>query len=114
MGGIMTMEKLWRKVEPVLFYFATLYMWLLVYFVIVYHPKIDEGSFWGRMFVVFVVSAWWKGFKNRLAKFIRESLRGMIVEELAESRIAFVTWLREDSPWRVDVAEESEDVSGAL
>jgi hypothetical protein len=51
--------------------------------------------------LVFVVAGFrWTGFKSRLAKFLRESLREMIAEELQESRIAFVTWLREDAPWR--------------
>jgi hypothetical protein len=53
-----------------------------------------------RIFVLVVIGFWWTGFKSRLAKFLRESLRKMIVEELQQSRIAFVTWLREDAPWR--------------
>lgn len=97
----MTAQKLWLKIEAVLFYLANMYVVFLAYAVIVYHPKVEYWTFWRFMVVVIVISFWWKGFKDRLAKFIRESLRAMIMEELAQSRIEFATWLREDSPWRV-------------
>ena len=96
----MTMKTLWRKVEPTVWIMASAYLFFLVYFVIVYRPKVQDWTFWGKVFVLVVIGFWWTGFKNRLAKFLRESLREMIVEELANSRVAFVTWLREDAPWR--------------
>jgi hypothetical protein len=96
----MTMKTLWRNVESFLWNMATVYMLLLVYGVIVY-PKIWQDSpFWGKIVALFIIGYWWTGVRSRFAKFLRESLREMIVEELANSRIAFVTWLREDAPWR--------------
>lgn len=95
----MTKETLWRKVEAILFYLGTLYVVFLVYYVIVYRPKLDSWSFLGEMFALIVVSLWWQAFKGRLAKFIRESIRGMIVEEFAASRMS---------------QSESEGVSGGL
>jgi hypothetical protein len=96
----MTAKTVWSNVESVLWNMATVYMFLLVYGVIVY-PKIWQDSpLWAKIFALFIIGYWWAGFKKRLAKFLRESIREMIVEELAHSRIAFVTWLREDAPWR--------------
>jgi hypothetical protein len=104
---MMAMKALWRKVEPILWVLASVYLFLVGYGVLLYPAKFwagpswgPLGPFWGRLFVLVVVGFWWTGFKSRLAKFLRESLREMIVEELAESRVAFVTWLREDAPWR--------------
>jgi hypothetical protein len=94
------MKTLWRNVESFLWYLASVYLFFVVYGVIAYHPKVEDWPLWGRIFVLVVIGFWWTGFKSRLAKFLRESLRGMIVEELANNRIAFVTWLREDAPWR--------------
>jgi hypothetical protein len=96
----MTMKTLWSKVEPILWFLASYYLFFVVLNVIVYHPKIENLPFWSRIFVLVVIGFWWTGFKTRLAKFLRESLRQMIVAELQESRMAFVTWLREDAPWR--------------
>jgi hypothetical protein len=96
----MTMKTLWPKVEQALWILASLYLLGIVYAVTVYPAKAQDVPFWGRMFVLVVICLWWTGFKNRLAKFLRESLREMIAEELAQSRVAFVTWLREDAPWR--------------
>ena len=96
----MTMKKLWSKVEPILWFLASYYLFFVVLGVIVYRPKIENLPFWARIFVLVVIGFWWTGFKTRLAKFLRESLRPMIVEELQDSRIAFVTWLSEDAPWR--------------
>ena len=96
------MKTLWRNVEPFMWTVATLWLLYVVYGVIVYRPKASfwDWPFWGQLVVIVLVSFWWTGFKSRLAKFLRESLRGMIAEELAESRVAFVKWLREDAPWR--------------
>ncbi len=99
------MKTLWSKVEPFVWAFASVWLLYTVYVVIVYRPKAEDWlfwgwPFWGRLIVLVVVIFWWTGFKSRLAKFLRESLRGMIADELAESRVAFVTWLREDAPWR--------------
>jgi hypothetical protein len=97
----MTMKTLWRKVEPILWLQASLYLSFLVYGVIVYRPpRVRDWPFRSRVFVLVVIGFWWTGFKSRLTKFLRESLREMIVEELAESRVALVTWLRQDAPWR--------------
>jgi hypothetical protein len=96
----MAMKTLWRKVEPILWFLATIYLFLVAYGLLLYPARFWTGPFWGRLFVYVVIAFWWAAFKSRLAKFLRESLREMIVEELAESRVAFVTWLREDAPWR--------------
>ena|ERR1700730_3101675 len=96
----MTMKTLWCKVEPILWFLASLWLFYVVYGVIVYRPKAEDWTFWGRVLMLFVIGFWWTGFKSRLAKFLRESLREMIVEELQKSRVAFVRWLREDAPWR--------------
>lgn len=94
------MKTLWSKVEPFVWAFTTILLLYMVYGVIVYRPKPEEWGFWGRVLVFVLVWFWWIGFKSRLAKFLRESLREMIAQELQESRIAFVEWLREDAPWR--------------
>jgi hypothetical protein len=94
------MKALWSKVEPILWSLASLYLFFVVLGVIVYRPKLEDWPFWGRIFVLVVIGFWWTGFKSRLAKFLRESLRAMMAEELQKSRIDFVTWLREDAPWR--------------
>jgi len=91
------MKTLWSEVKQFVWAVATLLLFYAVYAVIVYRPN---WPFWGRLFVVVLVSFWWTGFKSRLAKFLRESLREMIAQELQKSRGAFVTWLREDAPWR--------------
>src|ERR1035437_469122 len=96
----MAMKALWRKVEPILWFLASVYLFLVAYGVLLYPAKFWAGPFWGRLFVYVVIACWWTAFKSRLAKFLRESLREMIAEELAASRVAFVTWLREDAPWR--------------
>jgi hypothetical protein len=96
----MTMKTLGRVVESTLWFLASIYLFFLVYGVIVYRTKALDWPSWAQLLVLLVFGFWWTGFKNRLAKFLRESLREMIVAELAESRIAFVTWLREDAPWR--------------
>jgi hypothetical protein len=79
----MMMKTLWRKVEPTLWFLASLYLFFLVYGVIVYRSKIQDWTAWGQVFVLVVIGFWWTGFKSRLAKFLRESLREMIVEELS-------------------------------
>ena len=96
------MKTLWSKVADFVWASATLSLLYVVYAVIVYRPKAFFWGwpFWGQLVVIVLVSFWWTGLKSRLAKFLRESLRGMIAEELAESRVAFVKWLREDAPWR--------------
>ena len=83
----MTMKTLWRNVESFLWNMATVYIMLLVYGVIVYPEIWRDSPFWGKILALFIIGYWWTGFKNRLAKFLRESLRGMIAEELAESRM---------------------------
>jgi hypothetical protein len=75
------MKTLWSKVEPVLWFLASYYLFFVVLGVIVYRPKIGDWPFWGRIFVLVVIGFWWTGFKSRLAKFLRESLRQMIVED---------------------------------
>ncbi len=94
------MKTLWDKVEPILWFLATVYLFFVTYGVLLYPARFWAAPFWGRLFVYGVIVFWWLGFKSRLAKFLRESLREMIAEELADSRVAFVTWLREDAPWR--------------
>ena len=94
------MKTLWRKVEPFVWALATVYLFLVAYSLLRYPARFWVEPFWGRLFVYVVIAFWWTGFKSRLAKFLRESLRGMIAEELAESRVSFVKWLREDAPWR--------------
>lgn len=94
----MTMKTLWGKVEPILWYFSSLYLYYTVYALIIYRPT--QWRSWGPVLVLVVAAFWWTGFKKRLVKLLRESLREMIVEELQESRMAFVTWLCEDAPWR--------------
>lgn len=96
----MTMKAVWRSVESFLWNMATVYMFVLVYGPIVYPKMWQDSPIQGKIVALLIVGYWWTGFKNRLAKFLRESLRGMIAEELVQSRIAFVTWLREDAPWR--------------
>jgi hypothetical protein len=96
----MVMKTLWRKVEPFAWALATVYLLLVAYGVLLYPAKFWAASFWDRLFVYVVIAFWWTAFKSRLAKFLRGSLRGMIAEELQKSRVAFVTWLREDAPWR--------------
>jgi len=78
------MKTLWRTVEPFVWAFATLSLLYVVYAVIVYRPKgfFWDWPFWGQLVVIVLVSFWWTGFKSRLAKFLRESLRGMIAEEM--------------------------------
>ena len=98
----MTMKTLWSKVEPILWTGACVY---LIYFVLGAIADRTKTEAWMRipgvpLVLVGVTAFWWVGFKNRLAKFLRDSFREMIVQELQESRIAFVTWLREDAPWR--------------
>jgi len=82
------MKTMWRKVEPILWFLASLYLFFLVYSLIVYRPKMQDWTFWGQIFVIVVVNFWWTGFKSRLVKFLRESLREMIADELAASRVA--------------------------
>jgi hypothetical protein len=96
----MAMKVLWHKVEPILWVLATGYLLVAGYNVLRYPARFWAEPFLGLLFVYVVIAFWWTGFKSRLAKFLRESLREMIAEELAESRVAFVTWLREDAPWR--------------
>jgi cobalamin biosynthesis protein CobD/CbiB len=96
----MAMKTLWSKVEPILWFLATVYLCLVAYGVLLYPAKFWAAPFWGRLLVYVIIVFWWTAFKSRLAKFLRESLREMIAEELAESRVAFVEWLREDAPWR--------------
>ncbi|MGC2476641.1 MAG: hypothetical protein WA485_20065 [Candidatus Sulfotelmatobacter sp.] len=96
------MKALWHKVEPILWGLASVYLLLVAYALLLYPAKFWAAPLWSRLFVYIVIAFWWSGFKARLAKFLRESLRGMISEELAESRVALVTWMREDSPWRVE------------
>jgi hypothetical protein len=62
-------------------------LFFLVYGVIVYRPKMQDWTSWGQVFVLVVIGFWWTGFKSRLAKFLRESLREMIADELAASRV---------------------------
>jgi hypothetical protein len=94
------MKALWRKVEPILWVLASVYLLLAGYNVLRYPARFWAEPLWGRVFVYGVIAFWWTGVKSRLAKFLRESLREMIVQELAESRVAFVTWLRKDATWR--------------
>ena len=94
------MKALWRKVEPILWFLASVYLFVVAHVLLLYPAKFWAEPFWGQIFVIVVVGFWWAGFKSRLAKFLRESLREMIAEELAASRVTFVTWLREDAPWR--------------
>jgi uncharacterized membrane protein len=96
----MTTKTVWSKVEAFLWPAASVFLFYVVYDVIVYRPKAESWPFWSIVLVLVVAGFWWTGFKSRLAKFLRESLRMMIAEELQESRIAFVTWLRQDAPWR--------------
>jgi hypothetical protein len=95
----MTMKAVWSKVERILWFMASVFLFYIVYGVLVNRPK-GDWPFWSFVVVVVVGGFWWTGFKSRVAKFLQESLRGMIAEELQESRIAFVTWLRDDAPWR--------------
>jgi hypothetical protein len=77
------MKTLWSKVEPFVWAFATLWLLYVVYALIVYRPKFFwDWPLWGQVVVIVVFSFWWKGFKSRLAKFLRESLRGLIAEEM--------------------------------
>ena len=92
------MRTAWAKVESFLWYLASAYVGYVVYALIVDRPK--EWRPWGLVILAVIVSFWWTGLKGRLSKFLRESLRQMIAEELQNSRIAFATWLREDAPWR--------------
>jgi len=94
------MKTLWSKVEPILWFLGTVYLCLVAYGVFLYPAKFWAAPFWGHLLVYVIIVFWWTAFKSRLAKFLRESLREMIAEELAESRVAFVEWLREDAPWR--------------
>lgn len=94
------MKALWRRVEPILWVLTSVYLIFVGYSLLLYPANFWAAPLWGRLFVYAAVGFWWTGFKSRLARFLRESLREMIVEELAESRVAFVTWLREDAPWR--------------
>jgi hypothetical protein len=94
------MKTIWRKVEPILWGLATVYLCLVAYSLLVYPARFWAGPFWSRLFVYVLTAVWWTAFRSRLAKFLRESLREMIAEELAESRILFVKWLREDAQWR--------------
>ncbi len=96
----LTMKTLWSKVEPILWFLGTVYLCLVAYGVFLYPAKFWAAPFWGHLLVYVIIVFWWTAFKSRLAKFLRESLREMIAEELAESRVAFVEWLREDAPWR--------------
>ena len=90
----MTAKTLWHKFEAIMWPMTTVVLFYVVY------PRGANWPFWFFVLVVVLISFWWAGFKSRLAKFLRESLREMVVEELQGSRIAFVTWLREDAPWR--------------
>src|SRR5215469_1159731 len=94
-------RKVWRKVEEILIWpFATMFLGYSLYAVLVLHQRVEGWSFLSIVLMLAIATYWWAGFKYRLAKFLRGALREMLVEELAESRIAFVTWLREGAPWR--------------
>ncbi len=98
----MTMKTMWSKIEPILWFLANIFLFYFVRSLLESRVKIEELEESGRALLVLIVvtTIWWTGFRKRLANFLRESLRQMIAEELQESRIAFVTWLREDAPWR--------------
>ncbi len=72
----MTMKTLWSKVEAlVLWPFASILLLSVVYGLVVYRSKIGVWPFWSQVLVLVVAIFWWAGFKSRLAKFLRESLR---------------------------------------
>jgi len=96
----MAMKALWLKVEPFFWFLESIYLLIMAYGLLLRPAKFWALPLWSRLLTYFVLGFWWTGFRNRLAKFLRDSLREMIVQELAESRMAFVTWLREDAPWR--------------
>jgi len=93
-------KALWLKAEPILWFLESIYLLIMAYGLLLRPAKFWALPLWSRLLTYFVLGFWWTGFRNRLAKFLRDSLREMIVQELAESRMAFVTWLREDAPWR--------------
>lgn len=75
----MTMKTLWSKIEAGLWTLASVY---LIYFILGWISSQAKTEEWmqprSHVYVLVVVSIWWWiGFKNRLAKFLRESLRRM-------------------------------------
>ena len=80
----LTMKTLWSKVEPILWFLGTVYLCLVAYGVFLYPAKFWAAPFWGHLLVYVIIVFWWTAFKSRLAKFLRESLREMIAEELAK------------------------------
>ena len=100
-GGTMTWNALWRKLDEILLWpFATVFLCYVLYGLLVLRQRAENWPFLSVVLLLTIAAYWWAGFKFRLAKFLRGALRDMIIEELQESRIAFVTWLREDAPWR--------------
>src|SRR5689334_2898665 len=92
-------KTVWHKVEAFLWPMSSVFLSYTAYYALVLHPR-EEWSFLAVVIVILVAGFWWDGFKNRVARFLRDSLRAMIAEQLAESRVSFATWLREDAPWR--------------
>jgi deoxyadenosine/deoxycytidine kinase len=86
------------KAEAIIWPMASFFLLYVVYSLLVLHQRVENWSLLGIVHALVVAGFWWTGFKSRLAKLLRESLREMMVEELQESRIVFVTWLREDAP----------------
>ncbi len=43
------MKTLWSKVEPILWFLASYYLFFVVLNVIVYRPKIENLPFWARI-----------------------------------------------------------------
>jgi len=58
----MAMKTLWRKVEPILWYLASVYLFLVAYVLLQYPAKFWAAPFWDRLFVYVVIAFWWTAF----------------------------------------------------